>query len=179
MADERPQDCPTRMATGLGAGFAAGSLFGAVASNWGDVPVVLRNKPLPALVRTGGTMVNFGTTLGLVGLAFSAVDVSRRQPRLLRAPARAPPPPPCRAPPRRAPAPPAPPCSVRRRRSGGRRIGSMESWLERPLAPRSACEVRRRAAELGACSAWASRGSRQPPRTPEPAAPHAGASGAQ
>lgn len=75
MADDKPQDCPTRMALGLGSGFLAGNFFGAVASNWGDVPLVLRNRPLPALARTGATMLNYGTTLGLVGLAFSTVDV--------------------------------------------------------------------------------------------------------
>lgn len=72
---ERPQDCPSRIAIGLGSGFAAGALLGAVKSNWGDVPVVLRDKPWPALVRTGSVMTQFGTTLGLVGLTYSAVEV--------------------------------------------------------------------------------------------------------
>jgi mitochondrial import inner membrane translocase subunit TIM22 len=72
---ERPEDCPTRIGLGLGSGFIVGGFFGAVASNWGDVPMVLRDKPWPALVRTGSVMVQYGTTLGLVGLAFSTVDV--------------------------------------------------------------------------------------------------------
>ena len=80
MEDGKAQDCPTRMALGLGSGFVAGNFFGAVASNWGEVPVVIRNKPLPALARTGSVMLQYGTTLGLVGLAFSAVDVSARRP---------------------------------------------------------------------------------------------------
>lgn len=61
---------------GLGSGFVAGSFFGAISSNWGDVPVVLRDKPWPALARTGSVMMQYGTTLGLVGLAYSTVDVS-------------------------------------------------------------------------------------------------------
>lgn len=32
---------------------AAGNITGALAANWGDIPVVLRNKPWPALQRTG------------------------------------------------------------------------------------------------------------------------------
>ena len=77
--DERAQDCPTRMALGLGSGFVAGNLFGAISANWGDVPLVLRNKPLPALARTGSVMLQHGTALGLVGLAYSTVDVSLTQ----------------------------------------------------------------------------------------------------
>lgn len=72
---ERPEDCPTRVAIGLGSGFAAGALGGAVVSNWGDVPAVVRNRPWPALVRTGSVMASYGTTLGLVGFTFAAVEV--------------------------------------------------------------------------------------------------------
>jgi hypothetical protein len=79
MADERPQDCPSRIAAGLGGGFVAGSLLGGIAANWGDVPQVIRNKSLPALVRTGSVMMQHGTTLGLVGLAYSTVDVSAQR----------------------------------------------------------------------------------------------------
>ena len=75
MDEERAQDCPSRIAMGLGSGFLAGNLFGGIASNWGDVPVVLRNKPLPALARTASVMMQHGATLGLVGLAYSTVDV--------------------------------------------------------------------------------------------------------
>jgi hypothetical protein len=73
---ERAQDCPSRIASGLGSGFVAGSLFGAVASNWGDVPVVLRDKPWPALVRTGSVMAQYGSTVAMVGAAYATVDVS-------------------------------------------------------------------------------------------------------
>lgn len=54
----------------------AGALLGAVASNWGDIDVVLRDKPWPALVRTGSQMAQYGGTLALVGGTFAAVDVS-------------------------------------------------------------------------------------------------------
>ena len=74
---ERPEDCPSRIGLAAGGGFVAGSLFGAVASNWGDIPVVLRDKPWPALVRTGSVMAQYGSTLALVGAAFAAADVRR------------------------------------------------------------------------------------------------------
>ena len=45
-------------------------------SNWGDVPVVLRDKPFPALVRTGSVMAQYGATLALVGGTYATVDVS-------------------------------------------------------------------------------------------------------
>lgn len=46
-------DCTSRTVNGAATGFAAGAVAGAVSANWGDVPVVLRNKPWPALKRTG------------------------------------------------------------------------------------------------------------------------------
>jgi hypothetical protein len=41
--------------------------------------VVLRDKPWPALVRTGAQMAQYGSTLALVGGTFAAVDVSCRR----------------------------------------------------------------------------------------------------
>lgn len=76
MGEGPAQDCSSRIAVGLGSGFLAGNLFGGIASNWGDVPVVLKDKPWPALARTGSVMLQHGATLGLVGLAYSTVDVS-------------------------------------------------------------------------------------------------------
>lgn len=73
MGEERP--CASRIVTGFTSGFFSGSLFGAIASNWSDVPKVLRDKPWPALVNTGKVMAQHGATLGLVGLAYSTVDV--------------------------------------------------------------------------------------------------------
>ena len=72
---ERPEDCPTRMAVGLGGGFAAGAILGAVVTNWSEVPQVLRDKPWPALVRTGSVMAHYGATLALVGGTFATVEV--------------------------------------------------------------------------------------------------------
>eukprot|EP00887_Chlorella_sp_A99_P004937 scaffold4.g4937.t1 len=71
---ERPEDCPTRIGLAAGAGFVAGAIFGAVTSNWGDIPQVVRDKPWPALVRTGSVMAAYGSTLALVGAAFATVD---------------------------------------------------------------------------------------------------------
>lgn len=71
---EDEQSCLFKAGKGLVTGFMGGSLLGAIFSNWSDVPVVLRDKPWPALVRTGGVMVQHGSTLGAVGLAFAAVD---------------------------------------------------------------------------------------------------------
>ena len=76
MAEGPSQSCSSRMAMGLGSGFIAGNLFGGIASNWGEVPVVLKDKPWPALARTGSVMLATGATLGLVGLAYATVDVS-------------------------------------------------------------------------------------------------------
>jgi len=72
--DEDEQGCLLKAGKGLVTGFMTGSLLGAIFSNWSDVPVVLRDKPWPALVRTGGVMAQHGSTLGGVGLAFAAVD---------------------------------------------------------------------------------------------------------
>eukprot|EP00890_Picochlorum_soloecismus_P005168 jgi/Picsp_1/5652/NSC_03011-R1_tim17 domain-containing protein len=72
--DMEDSGCLYEAAKGLVTGFAAGSLFGAVFSNWSDVPVVLRDKPWPALMRTGSVMAQHGSTLGVVGLAFAGVD---------------------------------------------------------------------------------------------------------
>ncbi|EFN55413.1 expressed protein [Chlorella variabilis] len=84
--EERSDAWPTRVGTAVGVGFAAGALFGAVASNWGDIPVVLRDKPWPALVRTGVQMAQHGSTLALVGGTFAAVDVSPQRPCLSAGP---------------------------------------------------------------------------------------------
>lgn len=63
-SSERPEDCATRVAIGLGSGFAAGAFFGAVTSNWGDVPTILRDKPWPTLV--GGALCVGWWACGLV-----------------------------------------------------------------------------------------------------------------
>lgn len=72
---EKPEACSTRIGMGVLSGAAAGTFLGAVASNWGDIPLVLKNRPLPALLRTGGVMINYGATMALLGLTYSTVDV--------------------------------------------------------------------------------------------------------
>lgn len=73
---EHPEDCATRIGMGLASGAVTGAFMGAVASNWGDIPPVIRNKPLPALLRTGGVMATYGATMSIVGVTYSATDVS-------------------------------------------------------------------------------------------------------
>lgn len=45
--------CTTRVLHSTATGAAAGGIAGAILSNWGDVPVMLRNQAWPALKRTG------------------------------------------------------------------------------------------------------------------------------
>lgn len=73
---EHPEDCATRIGMGLISGAVTGAFMGAVASNWGDIPPVIRNKPWPALLRTGGVMATYGATMSIVGVTYSATDVS-------------------------------------------------------------------------------------------------------
>ena len=46
----------------------AGNITGALAANWGDIPVVLRNKPWPALQRTGDQLAA-GCSLSFLAVA--------------------------------------------------------------------------------------------------------------
>ena len=50
---EKPQDCMSRVISGTTSSFVAGGIIGALTANWGDIPQVLQDKPLPALKRTG------------------------------------------------------------------------------------------------------------------------------
>ena len=50
---EKPQDCMSRVISGTASSFVAGGIIGALTANWGDIPQVLQDKPLPALRRTG------------------------------------------------------------------------------------------------------------------------------
>jgi len=50
---EKPQDCMSRVISGTTSSFIAGGIIGALTANWGDIPQVLQDKPLPALKRTG------------------------------------------------------------------------------------------------------------------------------
>jgi hypothetical protein len=46
-------DCLSRALTGVSTGYVAGAIGGALTANWSDVPLVLRNRAWPALLRTG------------------------------------------------------------------------------------------------------------------------------
>ena len=46
-------DCTSATLRAAATGAAAGAVAGAIKSNWGDVPLVLRNQAWPALKRTG------------------------------------------------------------------------------------------------------------------------------
>mmetsp|Transcript_8119 Transcript_8119/g.24139 ORF Transcript_8119/g.24139 Transcript_8119/m.24139 type:complete len:160 (+) Transcript_8119:241-720(+) len=72
--DGPPQDCYTRMVHATTGGAISGLVGGAIVSNWGDVPLVLRSKNWPALKRTGGMMRQYGLAIGFVGLAYSASE---------------------------------------------------------------------------------------------------------
>ena len=75
---ERPESFEFRTGSGLVAGYGAGAITGAVTSVWSDVPVVLRDKPWPALARTFKIMNKWGLTYAAIGGTFAAVDVRRR-----------------------------------------------------------------------------------------------------
>ena len=50
---DKPQDCMSRVISGTISSLVAGGMIGALTANWGDIPQVLQDKPLPALKRTG------------------------------------------------------------------------------------------------------------------------------
>lgn len=73
--DEGESSCVTSSLKGLATGFVGGSLLGAIFSNWSDQPITIHNqRALPALQKTGSLMMQHGSTLGAVGLAYAAVD---------------------------------------------------------------------------------------------------------
>ena len=53
LPDDRPESCTARILSGTGVGYGLGTVLGAITANWSDLPMVLRDKPWPALVRTG------------------------------------------------------------------------------------------------------------------------------
>ena len=74
--------CVVAALKGVSAGFLGGSLLGAVFSNWSDSPLAVHNqRALPALQKTGALMVQHGSTLGAVGLAYAAVECASRSVR--------------------------------------------------------------------------------------------------
>ena len=98
---EKPQDCMSRVVSGTTSSFIAGGIIGALTANWGDIPQVLQDKPLPALKRTGdqaqlcfaacnifcctlpcsstfhaagAIMATYGVTFAAIGLAYTGMD---------------------------------------------------------------------------------------------------------
>lgn len=98
---DKPQDCMSRVISGTTSSFVAGGIIGALTANWGDIPQVLQDKPLPALKRTGiyahsnclicikccsvpslksfacvagAIMGRYGLTFAAVGLAYTGID---------------------------------------------------------------------------------------------------------
>eukprot|EP00244_Chara_vulgaris_P010373 TRINITY_DN474_c0_g1_i1.p1 TRINITY_DN474_c0_g1~~TRINITY_DN474_c0_g1_i1.p1 ORF type:complete len:157 (-),score=36.54 TRINITY_DN474_c0_g1_i1:583-1053(-) len=63
-----------RTASAAGSSFCAGTLLGAIAATWQDVPVVERNQSLPALKRTAKVMGSYGATFAAIGGVFAATD---------------------------------------------------------------------------------------------------------
>eukprot|EP00884_Botryococcus_braunii_P000033 jgi/Botrbrau1/1002/Bobra.114_1s0040.1 len=72
--DRRPEDCFTRTGIAAGTGLLAGGFLGGVKANWSDVPLVLRDQPWPALVRTGRIMAQYGITCAAVGIGYASVE---------------------------------------------------------------------------------------------------------
>ncbi len=56
-------------------GYAFGSIIGSLHASWSDVPVVLRDRPWPALQRTGQIMNSWGLTFAAVGASYAAATV--------------------------------------------------------------------------------------------------------
>lgn len=74
--------CVVAALKGVSAGFLGGSLLGAVFSNWSDSPLAVHNqRALPALQKTGALMMQHGSTLGAVGLAYAGVECASRSVR--------------------------------------------------------------------------------------------------
>lgn len=60
--EDRPESCTSRILSGTGVGYGLGTVLGAITANWSDLPLVLRDKPWPALKRTGEVLFGTGTS---------------------------------------------------------------------------------------------------------------------
>lgn len=49
-------------------------IMGALGANWGEAPLVVRNKSWPAFKQTGGVMATQGALFAALGAAFAAGD---------------------------------------------------------------------------------------------------------
>ncbi|KAJ7540812.1 hypothetical protein O6H91_10G031900 [Diphasiastrum complanatum] len=63
-----------KTASATASSLMAGTVLGAVAANWQDVPVVQRNNPYPGLKKTAQMMGNYGLTFAAIGGTFAFVD---------------------------------------------------------------------------------------------------------
>lgn len=73
---EKPQDCMSRVISGTTSSFVAGGIIGALTANWGDIPQVLQDKPLPALKRTGKSCC--ADSSNHLPLCISAADFTKK-----------------------------------------------------------------------------------------------------
>ena len=60
--------------TAVASSFLLGTITGAIAATWQNVPAVERNVAMPALMKTGRMMGRYGTYFALIGGAFSLTD---------------------------------------------------------------------------------------------------------
>lgn len=56
-------------------GYGFGAIVGSLHASWSDVPAVLRDRPWPALKRTGQIMNAWGLTFAAVGASYAAASV--------------------------------------------------------------------------------------------------------
>lgn len=69
-----PEGCPFRMASAAALSFSLGSIYGALYSNWGEMPKVVGDRFAPALARTGRVMLSTGLYFTAVGLVYAGVE---------------------------------------------------------------------------------------------------------
>lgn len=74
---ERPESCAFKTSAGGISGLVMGAILGAVQATWGDVPKVLKNQALPALLKTGKVSSAIISLLGTVHHFLVLFDDSR------------------------------------------------------------------------------------------------------
>ncbi|CAD7701746.1 unnamed protein product [Ostreobium quekettii] len=68
---ESPEGCAFRLASAAALSFSIGSIYGALYSNWGDIPKVVGNRFGPALARTGQVMLSHGSFFAATGIMYA------------------------------------------------------------------------------------------------------------
>lgn len=61
--------------------YVIGTITGAVAATWKDIPAIERNQALPALLRTARVMNNYGLYFAAVGGTFALADAVAQEAR--------------------------------------------------------------------------------------------------